>query len=152
LAQVVNFVHVLNKAYMRDDPQAVVNGPDGSQVFTLTMDVLMRDYELGIAGAADPIDSATRRNEILAYVEKMMAFPLVQADMGKQWYLARLLSEAFGRVDTTQIIGTMQEAKQLQQAQQQAAEKQKQEDRQFELQTGHKPPQPAGQGKPPQKH
>jgi hypothetical protein len=149
LAQVINFIHVLNKAYLREDQQSIVQGADGSQVFTLTLETLMRDYEIGIAGASDPIDSVTRRNETLAFVEKLMAFPFVQSDMGKQWYIARVLCEAFGRVDTTTLIGTKEQAIQMQQAQQQAAQQQQQHAEQVQAQTGKPPPEPHKNGKSP---
>lgn len=140
LSQVVNFIHILNKTYMRTDPQFVDQTADGSHVSTLSLDKLSEDLEIGIAGATDPIDSMTRRNETMAFTEKMMAFPFVQADMSHQWYLARLLCEAFGRVDTTQIIGTVDQAVQLQKMQQEAAQKKAEADKQFVMQTGKQPP------------
>lgn len=149
LAQIINFIHILNKTYMRTDPKFMDQNGDGAQVFTLSLDKLCEDFEIGIAGATEPIDSMTRRNETMAFVEKMMMFPFVQSDMSKQWYLARLLAEAFGRVDTTQIIGTVDQAKQLQQAQQQAQAAQQQHAEQFQQQTGSPPPQPPGQKKSP---
>jgi hypothetical protein len=149
LAQGINFIHILNKTYMRTDPQFVDQTADGIKVSTLSLDKLSEDLEIGIAGATEPIDSTTRRNEIMAFVEKMMVFPFVQADMSRQWYLARLLSEAFGRVDTTQIIGTVDQAVQMQQQQQQAAMAQHQKDEQFVRETGKEPPPMPGQQKPP---
>lgn len=140
LAQVINFIHILNKTYMRTDPKFVDQTADGTQAATLSLDKLSQDLEIGIAGATDPIDSMTRRNETMAFVEKMMAFPLMQQDVSHQWYLARLLCEAFGRVDTTQIIGTVDQAMQAQKAQMQMAEQKQQHAEQFVMQTGHEPP------------
>ena len=151
LAQVVNFIHLLNKTYLTEDPQATEQSPDGAEIFSLPLEILMRDYEIGVAGTTDPLDSVTRRNETISYVQAMMQFPFVQADMGKQWYLARMLSEAFGRVDTTQIIGTKEQAQQLQQQQQQAAQQEKQHQEQLAMmgvkvpqQSKPKPPKQAG--------
>jgi hypothetical protein len=150
LGQVINFIHTLNKTYMRTDPQFVDQTADGFKVSTLSLDRLSEDLEIGIAGATDPIDSVTRRNETMAFVEKMMVFPFVQADMSHQWYLARLLAEAFGRVDTTQIIGTVEQAVTLQQQQQQAAMQLQQHNEQFVRETGKMPPPPPGQKPHPQ--
>jgi len=140
LSQIINFVHILNKTYMRTDPQFVDQTADGMKVSVLSLDKLSEDLEIGIAGATEPIDSMTRRNETMAFVEKMMAFPFVQQDMSHQWYLARMLCEAFGRVDTSQIIGTVDQAVQAQQAQAQQLEKQRQHDEQFIMQSGKQPP------------
>jgi hypothetical protein len=142
LSQVINFIHVLNKTYMRTDPQFVDQTGDGAKVSTLSLDKLSEDLEIGIAGSTDPIDSMTRRNETMAFVEKMMVFPFVQSNMSHQWYLARLLAEAFGRVDTTQIIGTVDEAVQAQQQQQQFFQKMDEHNQQFVRETGKEPPKP----------
>ncbi len=142
LSQVINFVHVLNKTYMRTDPQFVDQTPDGAKSSTLSLDTLSEDVEIGIAGATEPIDSMTRRNETMAFVEKMMAFPFVQSNVSTQWYLARLLCEAFGRVDTTQIIGNVQDVVQASQQQQQMYEQKDQQNQQFVRETGKEPPKP----------
>jgi hypothetical protein len=147
LAQIINFIHTLNKTYLTEDVTINQSSPEGNQIFKLPLDVLMRDYEIGIAGATEPLDSITRRNETIAFVQTMMSFPMVQADMGKQWYLARLLAEAYGRVDTIQIIGSQQDAKQLQQQQQQ---QQAMQQMMHGGQPGQKPPggggMPGGRG------
>ena len=149
LAQIINFIHILNKTYLTDDPKSVQHTPDGAEVFTLPLEVLMQDYEIGIAGATDPLDSITRRNETISFVQQAMMFPFVQQDAGRQWYLARMLSEAWGRSDTIQIFGTKEQAVQAQQQQQQMAAKQAQEDKQMEMMLGKfkpAPKQPRPQG------
>jgi hypothetical protein len=153
LGQVINFTHALNKQYLMESPKTIVQTDQGPQVFTLGLDKLMQDYEIGIAGATDPIDSTTRRNEVLSFVQTMMMMPGFAQDPEKVWHMERAICEVFGRVDTQQLIGTEDEARaaKQQQAQQQAAMQQHQQ--QLEMlyaQHGMAPPQQpkAGGGGP----
>lgn len=114
LAQIINFVHSLNKQYLREPPTMMVD----RQVFTLPLNVLEQDYLIGVAGMTDPIDSITARNESLAFFQIGFATPEVQQSPLRRFYWLKMLGEAFKRQDLQQLIGTEQEAQQREQQQQ----------------------------------
>lgn len=116
--QVINFTHTLNKQYMKTSPQTV----DNMQIFTVPLDVMAQDYTIGIAGMTDPLDSTTRKTEMMTLFELMMKVPLIAQNPLRTWYWMRSVLEAFGRADVYQLIGTEQDAQQaaqMMQAQQQ---------------------------------
>jgi hypothetical protein len=117
LREIFNFVHDLNRQYLTDDPQTMVD----NQVYTLPLSVLSLDYDIGITGSTDPIDSITRRNEVATLFEVGVKMPIVTNSVMRQYYWMRMLLEAYGRSDIQQLIGTEQEAQQLQQQMQQQA-------------------------------
>lgn len=108
LGQIINFIHALNKQYLREDPEVMV----GKEVFTLPLEILEMDYIIGISGATDPIDSVTRRNESLAFFQVGMSTPEVAQSPMRRYYWLKMLGEAFNRQDLQQLIGTEQEAQQ----------------------------------------
>ena len=117
--QIINFQHQLNKQYLRDDPQTMID----NQVYTLPLEILAQDYTIGVAGATDPIDSATRRNEALALYEIATQNPLIAQSPLRLWYATRDLFETFGKANVYQLIGTEQDAQKLdQQAKQMQAQ------------------------------
>jgi hypothetical protein len=115
LGQIINFIHALNKQYLREDPEVMV----GQQSFKLPLEVLEQEYLIGVAGSTDPIDSITRRNESLALFQIGMQVPFVAQDPMKQYYWVKMLLEAFNRQDVQQLIGTEQDAQGRAQQQQQ---------------------------------
>jgi hypothetical protein len=144
----IAFTHALNKQYLRTPPSTMI----GDQKFTLPLEVLMQDVLIGVAGATDPQDSATRRQENLGFVELMMKFPEFQNDPVKRWHLMRIAFEAFNRPDAAQIIGTEQEAKQRAQQEAQAAQQQAQQQQQIAMMhaaAGKTPPAPSKPQGPP---
>jgi hypothetical protein len=109
--QIVTFQHQLNKQYLRDDPQTMID----NQVYTLPLEILAQDYTIGVAGATDPIDSATRRNEALALYEIATQNPLIAQSPLRLWYATRDLFETFGKANVYQLIGTEADAQKLDQ-------------------------------------
>ena len=125
LGEIINFQHLLNKTYMEEDPSVTVpKGPGEQKIFKLPLSTLLEDVEIGITGSTDPIDSATRKNEILSFVEQMLKFPTIQNDLVKQRALQQKVCEVYGIVNVEEIIGTPEQAQQAMQAQQEAAKKQ----------------------------
>lgn len=118
--QVINFVHQLNKQYLQSDPETVAD----QQYFKLGLDELAQDFTIGIAGATDPIDSVTRRNENMTLFELLMKVPFVAQNPMRVWYALRSLLESFGRADIYQLIGTEQDAQMMVQQMQAAAQAQ----------------------------
>lgn len=119
LIQVFNFVHSLNKQYLQT-PLTTGDGPDK---LVLPLEVLALDYSISVVGATDPIDSITRRNENMSFIQMVgQMFPFVMQDPVKAYRLGLILFDSFGRSDASSILGTEEEAKQRgeQQAQQQA--------------------------------
>lgn len=122
LIQVMNFVHALNKQYLRTPPATMV----GSEKLTLPLESLMLDYTISVSGATDPIDSITRRNENMTFVELVTKlFPWIAQDPVKSWHLAQILFDVFNRADAQLITGTEDEARQR--AEQQAKQAQMQQ-------------------------
>jgi hypothetical protein len=111
LGQIINFIHALNKQYLREDPEVMV----GQQVFKLPLEVLEQDYLIGVSGSTDPIDSVTRRNESLAFFQIGMSVPEVAQSPLRRYYWLRMLGDAFNRQDLQQLIGTEQDAQQREQ-------------------------------------
>ena len=112
--QVINFVHSLNRQYLQQDPQTMVDTPQGPQVFTLPLEVMAQDYIIGVAGATDPVDSTTRRQDTLALVEVLMQF-FPELVKPHAYYLAKKLIETYGWQEVQAIIGTPEQAQQMQQ-------------------------------------
>lgn len=121
--QVINFVHSLNRQYLQTDPETMVDTPGGPQVFTLPLEVMAQDYLIGVAGATDPIDSDTRKQQVLSLVEVLAQFfpQLTVQNPQHAYYLAKKLIETWGWQEVPQIIGTLEEAQAQAQAAQQAA-------------------------------
>jgi hypothetical protein len=123
LIQVFNFVHMLNKQYLQTPP----NVGDSNDKLTLPLEALALDYNISVVGATDPIDSITRRNENMTFVEQVAKlFPWVMQDPVKSYYLGLILFDSFGRSDATTILGTEDEAKQRAQQQAQQAKQMQQ--------------------------
>jgi len=143
--QVINFQHALNKQYLQKPPTTMVN----NEVFTLPLEVLDQDYTIGVAGSSDPIDSITRKNDLLSLVDVLMTkFPEDFQDPVKRFYLKRRILEAWGfGNDIPQIIGTEQDAMQAKQAMQQQQQAAQQADMQARSQGLH--PEQQQRGKPP---
>lgn len=135
--QIVNFQHMLNKQYLSEDPQTMID----NRLYTLPLDILAQDYNIGISGATDPIDSATRRNEALALYDLSVQNPIISRSPLRLWYATRDLFEAFGKSNSDQLIGTEQDAQQMEQQMQQQAQQ--------AAAQGQPPP---GQEPPPQHH
>jgi hypothetical protein len=145
LSQMAAFTHKLDKQYLRTPPSTLV----GAQQFTLSLDVLAQDYHIGVAGSTEPVDSATRRQESLAFVETMMKFPDFQQDPIKQWHLERIVFEAFNRPDSAQVLGTLEDAMKRAQAMQQKSQQAEAEQKDMAqklVAQGKTPPAPQTQG------
>jgi hypothetical protein len=146
---IFNFVHTLKLQYMDSD----LDFTELEQKFTLPREVLAQDYGLDISGSADPIDTATRRQEDLALFQLLMQVPTVAQDPLKQYHLLAMMVESFNKPNTEALIGTEDEAQQAKMQQQQAmAEQQKAAQMGAMLGLGNHGKQqgPGGQGQPQQ--
>jgi len=150
LGQIINFTHALNKQYLQTDPETMV----GQQTMKIDLQTLAKDYLIGVAGASDPIDSITRRQESLAFFQIAMSIPWIAQSPLKQYYWVKMLGDSFNRQDLQLLIGTEQEAQQREEQQQQQAQTQAQQGGppgggQPGQQQPQRPPQPQGQpGRP----
>lgn len=134
----INYIHRLKLQYLPENPSFSV----GDQHFTVSREVLARDYKIDIAGASDPVDAGTRKTEFLGFVMSIMK--IAPAVVGKPTRLHRLLQkfcDVYDVVDADAIIGTDQEAVQdEQQMQQQQAQQAAQAAAQPPGQAAAKPP------------
>ena len=116
LRALVNFIHKMKVQYMKSDGSITINGQD----FTVPREILGLPYRIDIVGASDPTDAATRRQEVLALYQLLMQNPLVQQSPEKIYAITRMVLEAFNEGDPTELIGTQEQAQQLEQQMQQA--------------------------------
>lgn len=84
---------------------------------------LAQDYELDINGAGTPLDRGSRRQDLLFLYSLLSRNPLVSSNLQHLYAITRSVLEEYERPDIQAIIGTMDEAQQLQQ-QMQAAQAQ----------------------------
>lgn len=134
---VIYFIHGLNKQYKNSDQQFQVNG----ERLSLDLQTLSKDYAFEIAGASDPIDAPARRQETIAGLEAMVKlFPQNFQSPVRAFYALRKFCDAFNWADMDQLIGTEQDAMNMQQQMMAAAQAQAQ------MQAHGQPPQ----GQPPQ--
>lgn len=133
----INYTHRLKLQYLQDNPSYTV----GDQKYTVSREVLARDYKIDIAGASDPVDAATRRQEFMAFFGILAKVPQVAGKPTRFHRLLQKFCDVFDIVDADAIIGTDQDAaeeEQQLQAQQAAAAAQA-------GQPGAQPGQPPGQ-------
>jgi hypothetical protein len=123
---ILNFIHILKLQYVSDDPSF----SDQGQKLTLPREVLGKDYQLDIAGSADPLDASTRRQEMLGAFQQLMQVPWIGQDREKSFALVRKMADTYNWPDAIDIIGTAEEAKQ----EKQQMAKQAQDDKQFQKQ------------------
>lgn len=121
LRALINFTHRLKLQYL---PEAPLTGSDNSGPFTMPKEVLAQDLRIDVSGASDPLDAATRLSQDVGIYQALSTNPLVASNVVHLYYLTRKLLEDAGTQNIEQIIGTAEEAQQLQQAQQQAAQQQ----------------------------
>lgn len=114
----INFVHRLKLQYLPENPSFNV----GDQKYTVSREVLARDYKIDIAGASDPVDAGTRRQEFMAFFGILAKIPSVANKPTRMHRLLQKFCDVYDVVDADSIIGTEQDAQKEEQAQQQAAQ------------------------------
>lgn len=135
-----NFILKMKVQYQKEDGHITIHG----EQFDVPKEILGLPYRVDVVGASDPADAATRRQEVLGLYQLLMQTnPIVQQSPSKIYALSRMLLEAFNEGDVTELIGTEQEAQQLEEMkkQMQAAQAQM-------MQQGQMPPQAGQNGKP----
>jgi hypothetical protein len=126
--EILNFWHELNKQY-KTDVSFTANIGGQRQRLQLTREELDDDYELTIAGMDGPMDKANYIQETIYVADMLKKDPLV---MGSPQMFVRLykinemLLESLRRYDALSILGTVDEAQQMDQARAQAAQVQAQ--------------------------
>lgn len=105
--------------------QPVPGTPPGAQAgmvqkVVLTKQILGLDYELGINGMGSPLDKQSRRQELLFLYNLLMQNPLLRASLQRIWALTQRVLEEFDINDTISVIGSQEQAAQLEQQMRQA--------------------------------
>jgi hypothetical protein len=90
--------------------------PQQNQQVVIDKRILGLDYELGINGMGSPLDKTQRRQELLFLYNLLMQNPLLKASLRRIWALTQKVLEEFDISDTMSVIGTEQDAVQLEQA------------------------------------
>lgn len=133
----INFVWRLKLQYLSDNVS--FTGSD-DQKYTLSRQTLAKDYGINIAGASDPVDATTRRTEMTMFASTIVKlYPQIAQKPTQMHRLLEKFCDAYDIVDADSIIGTDEEAQQMEQQMQQAMAAQQQQGQ---------PGQP-GQGGPP---
>lgn len=139
----INFILKMKVQYMKTDGKITIHG----EQFAVPREILGLPYRVDVVGASDPTDAATRRQEVLALYQLLMANPIVQQSPMKTYAITRMVLEAFNEGDVTELLGTEEEAQQMEDLKKQMAQAQAQM-----MQQGQPPPggAPGGNGKPQQ--
>lgn len=134
----INIVFNLYLQYSNDD----MNFQHGEDDLVLPREVLALPYTINVAGIADPTDANARRQDMMIAVNEFpKIYPAWFQKPSNQRKLAMKLADTFPNFeDLEEFLGTDDDAKALDQAQQQAAQMQAQVAAQ-----GQEPPQ-GGQG------
>ena len=126
LAKVFWQTHQLQLQYGKNQDQFNVNTPNGSQELVITKQMLANDFELGINGQGAALDKSAKRQETLFLYNLFMQNPLVQNDFSHVYALARMVMEVFDEPMFEAIIGTPQDAQNMQKARAQQAQHEQQ--------------------------
>lgn len=124
---VMQFWHKLNKQYLGASKQELKTelSPDLAKSYnvkagtlSLPPQVLSMNFNIDIAGIADPVDASSRRTEFMAALGVLQqAFPWIFQDPEHAYNLAEAFFDTFNWTAVDRFIGTAQEAQQRKQAQ-----------------------------------
>ncbi len=136
LREVINYAYKLYLQYPPLDKASYTFAHDG-QTLILDPKILALDYTIDISGISDPSDVNTRRQELIMLAGVVMKFPEVSGSAVHRRNFLKKIFEAWQWADIDDMVGTDEEAKQLQ--------AQEQQQQQMQALTGQKPPaQPGG--------
>jgi hypothetical protein len=123
MKQVFWMIHQLKIQYGPDSETIKTSDVTGKPMqLEISKAKLIQDYEMDINGAGSPLDKGARRQEKLFEYSLLMRNPLVANRMDRIFAVTRNLLEEFEEPDIGPMIGTIDEAKQMQeQMQAQAA-------------------------------
>jgi hypothetical protein len=128
MQKVFKYTHLLYVKYGKDQMSMLQSSSQGSTEVQVPREILALNYNLGVAGSGGPLDKENSRQDAMALYQLLTPSPLVQGDMGHLYNVTRNVIEKFDYPEITQFIGTLDEAKQVQQQQAQAqAEQQKEQ-------------------------
>lgn len=114
--------------YGPDQLETVNHTTDGTERLTIPKEILGLDYTFGIAGMGGPFDKEARRQDMMQLYQLITGNPLVQGDLKKLWAITRSLIETFDIPEVTAWIGTLDDAKMLEQQRAQAQQAQQQQE------------------------
>lgn len=114
---VFDFIHRLKLQYLPDNPTF----NEGTQKYTVPRQVLAMDYRIEVSGASDPVDAASRRQEVMAAIGILSKFPDVMQHATRRHRLLKRFVESLDWADVDALIGTDQEAAEQEQQEQMMA-------------------------------
>lgn len=129
MADCLKYKNGLYVRYGADQLQTVSDQGGQPQRIVVPREILGLDYSFGISGMGGTLDKEGRRDSIAMITQLLLSTPmqaLVAGNMVRLWNLARLNLETQDIPDVTSIIGTLEEAVQLQQSQAQSQQEQTQ--------------------------
>ena len=105
------------------DQQTINTSAQGGlpEKLVIAKEDLVQDIEIDIAGAGGPLDKSGRQQDTMLLYSLLMQNPLVQSDMTRIYAVTQMMLEDHNRPDVQALIGTMQQAQQINQARQQQA-------------------------------
>jgi len=129
IVDLFEMVHALKIQYMPEQeifevPVPATTGDIPQRVAITRAELAQANIEFRANGDLPITDREQARQEAYFLYQALMGHPLVQASLLHQWNLAKVLLEAWDRRDIESIIGTKEEALQLQQAMQQQQQQQ----------------------------
>lgn len=119
--------HQLKIQYGPDQDTVQVQNQSGApEKLTVSKQMLLQDFELGINGQGSPLDKSTKRQELLFLYQTMSQNPLVAGNLLHMYALTREVLENFDIDEMEAIIGKPEEAQQQMQKQAQDQEQMRQ--------------------------
>jgi hypothetical protein len=143
--------------YGPDENPTSVNQDGVPRKLMVSKKDLASDLDFNVIGAGGPLDRASRAQDMMILYTLLMRNPLVVQSMARVYGVTQMMLEEHDRPDVQALIGSMDEAQQMdQQRQQQQAQQQQLQHQQMQLlqqnpqlmmesmmaQTGKKKPQP----------
>jgi hypothetical protein len=136
MLKIYRFKAGLYQRYGPDQLETSSEAATGPARMVVPKEILALDYKYGISGLGGALDKEQRRQDVLMLTQGLLDTPLQALFVGnlpRLWNLARLLVETYDVPDITTYIGTLDEAQQLQVAQQKAAADQAQLDAMMQI-------------------
>jgi hypothetical protein len=131
--EVLQMVHALNLQYGDDDMENDLGGhgvesiqhnrEEGPKKFKLPYEALAQDYSLAVAGTEGALDKENRRGDVMTLYALLLQNPLVMGNLEHVYEVTSMVLDDYNMPEYTRFIGTKEDAKKLQEAQAQAAQK-----------------------------
>lgn len=131
MKEVLEQTHELTLQYGSDpDDEEAGTIMAGGEKLHVPPEELALPFGLDVTGLTGGLDQEDQTMKVMTAYSLLRQDPLVSGDLGKWWYVVKMVLEQLGRPDIPEIIGDVKDA----QAKQQKLEAAEEQKRQFEMQ------------------